>query len=758
MYKKIKVYKHSMAAILMASASHGLIAQNTLAQDVGNELSLEEIIVTAERRSESLQDIAASISAITGDKIDKLGIRNINDLQNFIPGLMVKSSTLGRTKFNIRGVGQAPDDITVESGVGVFIDDIYLPRVGAASGALYDLERIEVLRGPQGTLYGRNTAGGSVNFITKKPGDELDGKFSAEVGNLSTRNFKGYLSGPLVADKLFAKVSMVSLKSDGYMLNTFTGNKGIGVDTLAGRFGLRFVVSEDVEISMTADFERDRPDPTLYNIGPEDGFLSFIQELFNDLAGFPIFPGESATNFYEANVDNDGFEKLDTWGLMLRTDVSYDAFDAAYIFGYRESKLKSDTDRDLSPLNLLNDAVDEKSSWGSGEARFTSNSEGSLSLDGKLEWTVGLYYFWEDGTRQNDFYTDAAVALATGGFFDGRATLRFNQTIKTNAYATFGQSTYSISPSTRLTVGARWTKEEKKGGIATSAMDPAGGAIFGPPNNGGIIDEIFDTVTTKKWSDLTLKFGFEQDLGDDAMLYATYSEGFKSGGFNGTSSTRVIAEKGFDPENVTSYETGIKASFNNRLNVNFSLFKMDYNNLQTAIVSDGGTPFVLNASADIKGAELEVTAIPVENLLVHMSAGYIDSKFTKFQDNPDAIGTRVNGIPKWKYSIDATYAIDVGAGEMDLQGDYSWESATTTLLQAGVRAPELISRGLLNFRLSFTPENEKWEIAGWVRNATDVKYWRAAGAAVGRTSPVGSQSRLPGSPRTYGLSLTYFLN
>jgi len=758
MYKKIKISKHSMVAVLMATVSHGLIAQNSLAEDVDNELSLEEIIVTAERRSESLQDIAASISAVTGSKLENLGVRNVNDLQNFIPGLMVKSSTIGTTKFNIRGVGQSPDDITVESGVGVFVDDIYLPRMGAASSAFHDLERVEVLRGPQGTLYGRNTAGGSVNFITKKPAEELEGKFSAEVGNLDTYNFKGYLSGPLVEDKLFAKASIISLNSGGYMVNNFTGNKGNGVDTLAGRFGLRFVASENIEISMTADFERSEPNPTMFNIGPEDGYLSFVHQLFNDLAGFPIFGGEPATNFYETNVDNDGFEKLDTWGTMLRADVSYDAFDAAYIFGYRESELMLDTDRDLSTLSLLNEAHDEESSWGSAEARFTSNPKGSLALDGKLEWTVGLYYFWEDGTRQTDFYNDDGVALATGGAFDGRATLRFNQSIKTNAYAAFGQSTYSITPSTRLTAGARWTKEEKTGGIATSVTDPLGGAIFGPPNNGGIIDEIFDTETTRKWNDVSLKFGFEQDLGDDALLYTTYSEGFKSGGFNGTSSTQAVAETGFDPENVTSYEAGIKASFNNRLNINLSLFKMDYNNLQTAIVSGGGTPFVLNASADIKGAELEVTAIPVENLLVNISVGYIDSKFTEFQNNPDAIGTRVNGIPEWKYSIDATYGIDVGAGEMTLQGDYSWEAATTTISQIGVRAPELKSRGLLNFRLSFVPEGEKWEIAGWVRNVADTEYWHATGAAVASTSPEGAQSRLPSSPRTYGLSLTYFLN
>jgi len=772
MYKKMKIRKCSMAAMFLASVSYGSIAQTASAQDAENEQnapdqnvndgrSLNVIVVTAERRSEDLQDVAASISAVTGEKLDKLGIRNVNDLANIIPGLNIKSSTLGTTKFNIRGVGQSPDDITVESGVGVFIDDIFLPRMGAAATALFDLERIEVLRGPQGTLYGRNTAGGSINIITKKPGDELEGRFSAEVGNLGTRNFKAYLSGPLVEDRLFAKISAVSLHSDGYVRNIATGNLGNGIDTLAGRVGLRFVASDNVEFTMTADIEKSTPDPTFFSIGPEDGFSTVIHDLLNSFVppGAPTpFPGEPATGFYETNVDNDGFERLDAWGTMVRADISNSAFETALIFGYRESELVLNTDRDLSPVSLLNESHDEESSWGSAEARFTSNSDGAISLDGKLETTVGLYYFWEDGTRQVDFFNDDVVPFATQGAFDGRATLRFDQAINTKAYAVFGQSTYSVTPSTRLTVGARWTKEEKTAGIATSVMDPLGGNLFGPPNNGGIIAEIFDTETTRQFKDVTLKFGLEQDLGEDILLYATYSEGFKAGGFNGTSPTQAIAQTGFEPEDVISYEAGIKTSFDDRLSVNVSLFKMDYNNLQTAIVSAGGTPFVLNASADLQGGEIEVSAIPFDDLLLNMSVGYVDSEFTEFQNNPGAIGTTVNGIPRWQYSIDATYSVDVGAGEMALQGDYSWESATTTVLQTNVRAAELPSRGLLNFRLGFVPNNGRWEIAGWVRNAADVEYLRSVSAAVSPNSPPGAQSRLPGTPRTYGMSLTFFLD
>ena len=445
--------------MLLAATSFGAIAQDTNA--VEGEFTLEEIIVTAERRSENLQDIAASISAVTGARLEKLGIRDIRDLQNFIPGLTVKGQSIGSVKLNIRGVGQAQDDITVESGVGVFIDDIYIPRQGAASGALYDLERVEVLRGPQGTLYGRNTAGGSINFISKRPGEKLEGKFSAEYGNRNTYNVGGYLSGPVIEDKLFVKASVLTQQADGYVTNTVTGNKGNGADTYAGRFGLRYIVDEDLEFYMTLDGEKSNPEAKLFNIGPDGGYQSFVHALFNNIVGFDIFPGEPATNFYETAVDNDGFEQLETWGLMARVDSNHENFNASYIFGYRESELNTDADRDLSPVSLLNERHDEDTSWGSVEARFSSNPEGNWSMDGDLEWTVGLYYFWEDGTRQVDFYNFDTIAIATQGAFDGEAILRFDQSIETEAFAVFGQTTYSITDTTRFTFGGRWTTEQK---------------------------------------------------------------------------------------------------------------------------------------------------------------------------------------------------------------------------------------------------------------------------------------------------------
>ena len=493
------------------------------------------------------------------------------------------------------------------------------------------------------------------------------------------------------------------------------------------------------------------------NIGPADGYQSFVHELFNNIVGMTIFPGEPATEFYHTNVDNDGTEELDTWGTMMRANVAHDNFDAAYILGYRESEMLSDADRDMSTLSLLNEMHHEESEWGSFEARFTSNPDGAWSMKGDLEWTFGLYYFMEEGEKQLDLYNYDTVALATGGFADGLASLQFFQEINTEAFAVFGQSTYSLNNTTRLTTGLRWTQEEKTAGTATNVIDPFGGAIFGPPNNGGIINEIYDTEATEKWDDITLKLGLEYDVSEDTLFYAQYSEGFKSGGFNGTSASRNLAETAFDPEDVESIELGLKSNINNRLRANLALYSMDYKNLQTAVISDGGTPFILNANADIQGAEFELVGIPTENLTLSLSVGFIDSEYVKSEGSPELEGTQVNGVPEWKYSMAADYQIVLSSGNIDLHADYSWEDDTTSTSSAGRTSPRLEDWQVGNVSASFTPNSGQWELSSWVRNVADTEYWLSIGSAIASTSPADSMVRLAAPPRTYGLTITYFL-
>jgi len=442
---------------------------------------------------------------------------------------------------------------------------------------------------------------------------------------------------------------------------------------------------------------------------------------------------------------------------MTRLEIAHDDIDAAYIIGYRESELFMDVDRDMSTLNLLNESHDEEAKWGSFEARFSSNPDGDLSLNKRLEWVFGYYYFFEDSAKELNLHTSDAAFMATQGALSGLTSLQFFQEQDTEAHALFGQATYSLTDKTRLTGGARWTTEEKTAGVATNVIDPAGGNIFGPGRNGGIIDEIYDTSTTESWNDFTIKLAVEHDISEDTLFYASYSEGFKSGGFNGTASTQALAETAFSPENVLNYELGLKSNVTEWFRANVSLFKMDYNDLQTAIISEGGTPFILNTEADIQGAELEFIVVPVDDLSISANLSYIDSEYVKSEGAPELIGTQVNGVPEFSYSIAADYYIPLSDGEINFHIDYSWEDETTTTSAAGT-LPKLVDWDVINTTLSYKPSSEEWEVSLWVKNAADSEYWLSVGSAQASTSPENSTARLPAPPITYGVTFNYFWN
>jgi len=713
---------------------------------------LEEILVTATHRELGAQDVAASLSAVSTAQLESLRIRTAGDLQNYIPGLSIKSQSIGTSKYNIRGVGQSVDDISVESGVGVYLDGIYVPRIGPAGGVLYDLERVEVLRGPQGTLYGRNSAGGSISYVTLQPSEELGGEMSVEAAENNTFNAKAYLTGPIIPDKLLGKLSLVSMNSDGYMENVFNGDDGSGGDTQAVRAGIKYLISDRMDLNVTVDYQKNEPNARLFTL-TEPGFRSVI----HDLGGLPSEPANE--DFYEANVDNSGTEKMDTGGVMVRLNVEHDNMDSVYLFGYRQAKTKFDFDRDHGPTNLLNESADEDTDWGSAEIRFTSRRDGDWSLGGKADWLFGLYYFGEDGHRDVSFYSGVFEEV----FFPGllpfpTAEINFYQGIQTEAAAVFGEFTYDLTERLHATAGARYTDEKKTFKGRSEIIDPTVDLFFpgfpgiiGPGDNGGLIDEIYDTRTTKSWDDLTFKLSLEYVLAEDVLSYVLFSQGFKSGGFIGTAADSAAATTPFDPENVNNYEAGLKATLlDQRLQSNMSVYYLDYTDLQNGVVTDSGTPQTLNADAEIKGFEWELTGLPMDGLRLGLSVGYIDSEYTEFEGAPEKVGDPVNGVPEWKYSVIGDYSFDALGGEFTLHGDYVWEDDTLDAF-GSANIPQWET---LNLSLGYLSGKGDWELIGWVRNATDEKYWleNSIGAS---TTPPEALPRLVAAPRTYGVTLNY---
>jgi len=713
---------------------------------------LEEVVVTATHRELSSQDVAASLSAVGEAQLRSLRIRSANDLQNFVPNLSIKSQSIGTADYNIRGVGQAVDDISVESGVGVYIDGIYVPRTGPAGGILFDLERVEVLRGPQGTLYGRNSAGGAISYISKEPDYELGGEFSVEAAEYGTFNAKGYITGPIIDDKLLGKLSIVSLESDGYMENVYNGDDGSGVDTQAIRLGTKYIISDRAELNITLDYQENDPNPRMFSL-VEPGFRSVIHDLVP--GNYPSEPANE--DFYEADIDNSGFEEMDSGGVMARLNIEHDSMDAVYLFGYRQAETSFSADRDHSPVNLFNEAHDEDTDWGSAEIRFTSRRDGAWSLGGNADWLLGFYYFTEDGTRDVSFDSDVFFLFFGDELPFPTAEINFYQGIETEAMAVFGEFTYDLSDRMRITAGARYTDEEKTFSGRSEILDPTVDffgpgfpGLLGPGDNGGLIDEIYDTEDTASWDDVTFKLALEYDFGEDTLAYALFSQGFKSGGYQGTGATSAIATTPFDPENVDNYELGLKSTFfDSRLQSNMSLFYMDYTDLQNGVVTDAGTPQTINADAEIQGFEWEVIGLPMDGLRLGLNFGYLDSEYTEFEGSPERIGDQVNGIPDLKYSIFGDYYFGALGGEITLHADYVWEEETTDSLGASA----IPQWDVLNLSVSYLSGNGNWELIGWVQNATDEEYWLENSIAA--NSPPEAAPRMIAAPRTFGATLNY---
>jgi len=746
----MRIVSRSTLVSLIAAAISGpglAIAQSEQAY------SLDEIVVTAERRESNIQSVALSVTAITPDTLRAFGVQNAQDLQNIVPGLTIRSSQIGQNNFTIRGIGEANDDASTDSGVGVYVDDIYMARTSAANLSLYDLERVEVLRGPQGTLYGRNTAGGSINIITAKPTEEFSGRIGLDVGSEGRLDAGAFISGPLVEGKLFAKASIASYNRDGIMTNLFDGTEGNEVDTFTGRIGIRYLPTDRTEFLFTYDAEQSTPGANLKSLGPNDGFESIAS-----LDG----PESAADPVRSANVDSPGFEDFETSGFMARLNVDYEPATLSFIAGHRTVETRYNEDFDRTVETNLNEIHVEDGSWGSVEVRLTSNPNGPWSAGGKLNWTAGLYNFTEDTDKNISFPSDNFAFIlcnfvfppfACPGVAPGTtATTTYLQNIDTTASAAFGQFEYGLTERLSLTAGLRYTKEEKDF-TALSVLEGPLQPPFHP-----LLEEDIDCTGNKDFSNVSGKLALNFSLNDSSMIYGLFSQGYRSGGFNGQAPNNAEACGGFDEETANNYEFGIKSDWaNNRIRTNVSVFYTDYEDLQVTVIPlPGSTPTTDNAAdAEISGAEFEFQALLTEQVRFYGNLAVLDATFKEFltfeQGAPvDKSGQRIAEVPDTTYNLGLEWTLPLASGaNVTVRGDYVWEDETKI---AGVLLPQW---EVANFRIAYAPSSQKWEIAAWVRNAFDELYWTATG--VSNTADINAVPRLLEDPRTYGISFNFFL-
>jgi iron complex outermembrane recepter protein len=731
-------------SLAVAPLALGLVtAEASYAAENGStpSISLEEIIVTAQRREERMQETAISIAAFTAQALETKQVRSLDQLTGSIPNLVFDGSA-GNTGSNsaasvfIRGVGQGDFVINTDPGVGIYVDGVYLSKVVGSVLDVFDFERIEVLRGPQGTLFGRNTIGGAINITSIKPTNELKGMASVTLGLTQDEvlySGRASINAPL-SDKVFMSASVFGEKQDGWLTAVTSGADQGDRDGVAGRMQVRFLPSETVTIDLAIDGTRKRENGApLTNLraieglgGPTDpGLLSFLHNAL--FSGGPCFPPPSPvtdqrcynsqwTNRGKANYeDTPSKSNINAWGVSGTIAWQLDQIELKSITAFRKLDALFGKGLEGSPHFLGFYQSDYRLKQFSQELQAT----GEL-LDGRLKFTGGLYYFKETGSETMPV-TFLLVDLLSGG------------SIKNDNWAAFGQATWSITDQLKLTAGLRYTDETKR---FTPDQFVTATKLSGVPVGVRALPNIEERRSISEATPLvTLAYQWTPD----AMTYVTYSEGFKSGGFTQRVFPPLPDIPGYDPEFVKLYEGGFKTEWlDRRLRLNGSVFHSDYSDIQV-IVFRGIAPTTANAAkARIRGFELELTAALSESLRLEGGMGHLDAKFTELDPQVTEIrlDSRLQNTPSWSINGALDYTSPAATwGTLNARLDWSY---TSKVYNDTPNTPELVqpSLHLFNAAMRYISPNETYEVALGVTNLTDKRYITSGFADIGFTGYV----------------------
>lgn len=678
---------------------------------------LEEVIVTASKVGDSnLQDTPIAITAFSEDALDRSVMKDFRDISHLTPGLII-SENANYAQVYIRGIGTNNVFPGADPSSTIHLDGVYLARPQAVFNSFLDVERIEVLRGPQGTLYGRNSVGGTINVISKTPSlTESHYKAQGMFGNYDFWQVDGYASAPLIEDQLAGSVAVQHTQRDAYRENISTGNDIDDDDSTTLKGQLRWVLSPSVEVTLRADyFEQDS---AVY------GYMTFAEPPMAAPLSMQIFGDADRVAL---NLPNS--YGRENWGLSAKVSANLNAnWDFTSLTAYRVNDWFLVADTDASELNLLRTQLGEDQDQFSQEFNFA----GQFS---RLQVLLGAYYF----TEQVDSRDDNGIFVLTPGI-----VRRVRPFVDTTSWAVFGQLTYAVSERWFLTAGGRYTDEDK------DFLKTDGIFVIG---NGAQIADLSFPEETGNYSRFTPKFGVEFRPHDDFMVYGSISQGYKSGGFNFT----AVQPGGYDEEVLWAYEAGMKSELlEGRARLNLAAFHYDYEDLQVQSFVLPGQADVSNAAtANVDGLELELLARVGTRLDLGFNLAYLDAKYDKYPEAPltggvttDASGNSLSSAPEWSGSAVLQYQVDVSErGGIKLRAEYNWQSE---ILFTADNNP--VDRqgdyGLANASVGYL-SNEGWEIALWGRNLTDEAY--ATGTAPFALVRAGRF----GPPRTYGVRATW---
>ncbi len=734
--------KAFVKAALFAGAAWSavpLAAQAQAAAPADDVSAVEELVVTARRREESLKDVPVAVSAVSGERLAVTGAADLTTLQQSTPNTTVQvargsNSTL--ISF-IRGVGQQDPLWGFEPGVGLYIDDVYVARPQAAVLDIFDVERVEVLRGPQGTLYGRNTIGGAIKYVTAKIEGEPELRLKGQVGSYDQRDFVASAKAR-VNDMVGVGLTWATFNRDGYGKNLITGAEHYDKDVSAARATLEFTPTEDLFFRLAGDIVTD-------NSNPRHGHRE-LPTL--DVLNQPVAGGGVLDDVYDTRAGAGDHNRVEARGVSLLGEWNVNsAVTLKSITAYRAGETEGAIDFDTEQTPYLD--IPARYS----DHQFTQEVQLLYSGD-RLQGVFGVFYL--NATAAGAFDTvlgQANTTTATAGHVD------------TESWSVFADVSYDVTDRLALSVGGRYTRDEKTGQVYrqnfTGLKSPLFGNTLAIP---GLLRSNFTSSDT--YEKFTPRVSVSYDLSTELTGYVSYSQGFKSGGFDMRADEILTPNSadGYQPETVQSYEGGLKGFFfDRRLTLNSAVFYAEYKDQQVTIQTPVGASIasqVLNVGeSHMYGAELEGSAILADSLVANFSVGYIKAKFDEYRAlNPatglieDFADSRVfQNTPKWTGAASLTYTHDLGdRGSIAFIPAASYRSSFSMF-----EVPSILDQDgywLVDASLVWTSADARYRVGLHGRNLTDEEYriggYNFPGGLFGN-----SVTAYYGPPRTVTLSL-----
>jgi iron complex outermembrane receptor protein len=737
--------------ILLALALTGASPQVTAQAN-----ALEEIIVTASKRSQSLQDVPMAVTAFSDQVIQEAGINNAVDLAVVTPSLTISTNNQPFTaSFRIRGIGTSQNDIALEPSVGIFVDDVFLSRSGLGMSDLTDIERIEVLQGPQGTLYGKNTNAGAISIFTKDPNlEKFEAYAETSIGNYDLTKLTAAASGPL-NESLAYRITGTIDQRDGYFDNG-AGDDLNSADDWNIIAKLLYAPSDDLRILVKGSHvDRNA------NCCAADSVQGV--SVNNELAarGLAMDKNNPFDHEIAVNVDNEFENTVDSLSMVIDYDQDWGSLKSITAWGQADGTASYDVDRSQLDVMSYVDATSEGDNL-SQELRFASQT------GGPLDYQLGLFYFQssttggdgspfvfvgEDFISQANQQPDIAALLPPGVpniAFIAQPGDSISADVKLEAqtFAMFGQSTWHISERWRITGGLRWTNEEKDADIFTSIDSTAVSAQLAGLSFLNAVTTPVDEDFSRSTSDVNWLLDTSFDLLDDTMIYARVATGSKSGGFNTVNGTPEQRE--FEDESTSSYELGVKSTLlDARLRINAAAFYTEIDDYQYQQQQDLGLgTYVSNVPAvETSGLDVNLQAQPLPNLT--LTSGLLYMHKYEITDGLQK-GDKLPFTAEYNATASAALVFPLADGGIYLRADYSYMDDHLTTDSANAQDKDYQDRSLFNAKLGW--RSDHWNVSVWGKNLSDNKY---AGVTPATFPITTMDAYFLAPPRTYGTTLRY---